>query len=78
MPCANCLTASTRPNWGGYDFACVGCCARLVASARPDKSLQRAHLAAIDIFRAKGMAAPSEAEILDGLKRSTSCSPSPK
>lgn len=50
MTCTNCTTALTAKHWGGYDFACVQCCARLVLSAHPNKALAAGHLAAIARF----------------------------
>ena len=38
MTCSNCQAACQLPTWGGYDFACAGCCARLILSAHPDRN----------------------------------------
>jgi hypothetical protein len=45
---------------GIYQIACLACCARLVASARPARALQEAQLAAIARFRG----APKREDIL--------------
>lgn len=60
MTCSECLNASTRPHWGGYDFACLECCARLVLTTRPCKDKRSVMLDAIGRFQR----APSRRDIL--------------
>lgn len=60
MTCKHCLTASTRPHSGAYDFGCLECCARLVLTTRPSIEQRTAMLAAISRFPG----APSRTEIL--------------
>ena len=48
-----------------YDLHCVGCCARLVVSARPWKSHQEAMLAVISRFEG----APSREDVINEIKR---------
>lgn len=64
MTCSDCLNASTRPLWGGYAFACLECCARLVVSAHPSKPQAAVMLAAIARFPG----APSRSDILASAK----------
>lgn len=45
--CQQCKTASARRHWGGYDFACAHCCARLLVSARGLPKAQHAMMRAI-------------------------------
>ena len=45
--CTHCLTASTRTPWGGFDAACVDCCARKVLECHPDKARAGATLEAL-------------------------------
>ncbi|MDR0276236.1 MAG: hypothetical protein LBI48_13075 [Burkholderiaceae bacterium] len=47
MTCPACAAATHNPASGQYRFACLGCCARLVASARPSRCQQETMLAAI-------------------------------
>ena len=51
MTCKQCQTASAQPHSGAYNFACAPCCARLVASTRPDKTKAAAMLSAIARFK---------------------------
>jgi hypothetical protein len=64
MTCAHCTQAAAQRHYGGYQFECVHCCARLVASARPVRKMQEAMLAAIT--RRPGR--PSRQQILDAMK----------
>ena len=64
MTCEHCQTALTQPHSGSCDFACVGCCARLVVSARPSRNLQDGMFAAI----AWAPKAPTREEILEYMK----------
>lgn len=50
MTCSNCQAASLRPLWGGYSFGCEQCCARLIASAHPDREQALVMLDAIKRF----------------------------
>ena len=50
---------------------CLGCCARLVLSARPDKAQARAMLKAIELSGA----APSRAEVLAAVASAASAPP---
>lgn len=58
MSCVAC----TKPGW--YDFRCLACCVRLVASARPARQAQEAMLACIERYTF----APERAQILEELK----------
>lgn len=42
--------ACAKPTSGQYDFACLACCVRLVASARPIRQHQEAMLACIERY----------------------------
>jgi hypothetical protein len=66
-PCYACAEAATRPICGSYSFSCVGCCARLVMSARPLRGCQEAALDAIT----RNTFAPTRAEILEKIKGMT-------
>jgi hypothetical protein len=57
--CKYCATAS-----GVYQVHCLGCCARLVRSARPSRHLQENMLAAIEWHRQ----APDREAILERLR----------
>jgi hypothetical protein len=48
-----------------YDLECVGCCARLVVSARPWKSHQEAMLSVISRFEG----APIREDVINGIKK---------
>lgn len=58
--CTQCHTASQRSHSGVYNFACAHCCARLVATTRPDRDKAAAMLAAIARFEK----APPRSEII--------------
>jgi len=60
MGCEWCKRWKQGRKVGRYSFQCVGCCARLVLSARPDKRLAAGHLAALSLFEG----APSRAHVL--------------
>ena len=45
--CPHCTKAATTGRCITYQIHCVGCCARLVMSARPLRTVQEGHLAAI-------------------------------
>ena len=62
--CNECAKAKNNRLHGIYQVSCVGCCARLVISARPDK---RQQLAILD-FIARHEEAPSRADILECVK----------
>ncbi|OZB41612.1 MAG: hypothetical protein B7X60_11315, partial [Polynucleobacter sp. 39-45-136] len=62
--CKSCESAKQRPVSGVYQFQCLACCVRAVASARPSRIHQEAMLAAI----ARTRDAPSRQAILDGMK----------
>lgn len=66
--CGNCAQAKIK-NHGVFDFSCIGCCARLVASARPSRPHQESMLASIERFRN----AQKRQDILDYLKQKFSC-----
>ena len=67
MPtCPSCTAAALNPLSGLYQLRCLACCARLVASTRPDKHQAQAMLAAIS----KQPGAPGRAEILACVARS--------
>lgn len=51
MTCSQCHTATQRPQSGLYNFSCVQCCARLVATTKPDKAKAKAMLEAIARFK---------------------------
>lgn len=68
MPCTQCQTASANPLSGVYNFACAPCCARLVASTRPDKAKAAAMLSAIARFKNS----PHRASIIGLLSGTTS------
>ena len=61
-----------RPG-GLYDFRCLQCCARLIATARPLKGAQLAMLAAI----ARTPGAPTRQAVLDAVKALASAPPAP-
>lgn len=66
--CPDCQSAcASRHSGGRYSFACIACMARLIASARPLKALQDAHIAALARFH--GAAWPNVwGEVLTALK----------
>lgn len=49
--CQACESSKRLPVSGVYSFTCVSCCARLVITARKDKSKMEALLAAIARFK---------------------------
>lgn len=49
MSCPACERAA-RGHTGRVDFGCCGCMARLIASARPHRQLQQAHIEALARF----------------------------
>lgn len=69
--CHHCTQHQARAQagqpWGGYHMACLQCCARLVASARPLRRQQEALLAAI----ARHEGAPSRADVLAAVQGKT-------
>jgi hypothetical protein len=62
--CAACQLAATSQHTGAYDFNCLGCCARLVASSRPNRKRQEAMLLVIGKFPGS----PVREAILEKLK----------
>lgn len=64
MDCKICASTPEGQLCGVYDFNCVACCARLVASARPSRARQEGMLAAIAKFKKS----PKRDEILEFLK----------
>lgn len=66
--CPHCQRAAANATGScpRYDYRCVGCCARLVTSARPLRAAQEGHLAAI----ARHDNAPSRQQILQHIKES--------
>lgn len=60
MTCTPCESFKTRQQRGTYNLNCLDCCARLVASTRPDKTKAAAMLHAI----ARNKLAPKRADIL--------------
>lgn len=46
MSCAACDLKRKQPSSGWYRLGCPYCMARLIASARPSRSLQEGHIAA--------------------------------
>jgi hypothetical protein len=64
MTCKHCESLKIKTFHPIYDFACLGCCARLVASARPERGLQEAMFAAISIFKES----PKREQIIEKLK----------
>lgn len=62
--CPHCTRADAGDIVGRYAFSCLGCCARLVASARPVRHLQEVMLAAIARFPG----APERAQILQAIR----------
>lgn len=63
--CKFCESSKPLPVAGRVNQKCLGCCARLVLSASPDKRLATGHLAAIE--RLPG--APKRADILAEVAR---------
>ena len=63
--CEHCYKAGINPWHGGYHFGCVGCCARIVISARPNKRFQESILAAISGYSKS----PSRYEIIERIKQ---------
>lgn len=65
QPCDLCNDSQTagRPS-GVFNLLCLGCCARLVLSARPLRRAQEAMLASI----ARMPGAPSRAQVLSHLQ----------
>lgn len=61
MTCAHCKSDKSPV----YDLTCIGCCARLVVSARPWKDRQEAMLAVISRFEG----APSREDVINEIKR---------
>lgn len=63
--CPHCQKAASKQYGGVGSMLCVGCCARLVLSARPSRRHQEAMFAAIARFSGS----PSREEILACLAR---------
>lgn len=63
--CEHCHKAGINPWHGGYHFGCVGCCARIVISARPNKRLQESILVAISGYSK----APDRESIIEYIKQ---------
>ena len=66
--CPECLSAVANQRCGLYRFGCIGCCVRLVASARPSRRRQEAMLAAIGRYSKS----PDRQEIIDFLNPNSS------
>lgn len=64
MTCKQCESSNGRRTHGAYNLNCLDCCARLVASTRPDKAKAAAMLHAI----ARNREAPKRADILARVK----------
>jgi hypothetical protein len=64
--CPHCqrAAASTTGRYPLYNHHCIGCCARLVTSARPLRTAQESHLAAI----AMREGTPTRTQILQHIK----------
>ena len=63
-PCPWCARFRADGRCGRYHLSCVGCCARLVRSARPWKQAQEAMLAVI----ARQPGRPTKAQVLQALR----------
>lgn len=63
--CLNCSSAALNPLWGGYSMQCVRCCARLIASAFPDKRQMQVLRAAAELRSGR----PSREEVKAELSR---------
>ena len=63
-PCPWCACFRAVGRCGRYHLSCVGCCARLVRSARPWKQAQEAMLAVI----ARQPGRPTKAQVLQALR----------
>ena len=65
QPCELCTQSQTAgPPSGVFNLLCLGCCARLVLSARPLRRVQEVMLASI----ARMPGAPSRAQVLSHLQ----------
>ena len=62
--CKACQLSRDKALYGVYCFACARCCARLIRSARPLRSVQEAMFAAIG--RLQG--APTKNEIIEAIR----------
>lgn len=65
MTCEFCESSKSQRVAGRVNLFCLGCCARLVQSANPEKRLAAGHLAAIERLPN----APIRSEILDEVKK---------
>ena len=67
--CSNCEAATTKQWHGGYTMHCVGCMARLVASARPSRQQQEAMLACLELRGSGRQQRPTRQQVLERLQR---------
>ncbi len=65
MTCTECATAKAQSQSGVYRLSCLGCCTRLVLSARPDRKQAAMLLEAIR--RAKGN--PGREQVLESVRQ---------
>lgn len=71
--CPNCAAVATKPHWGGYSMACVGCCARLVLSARPVRKYQEGMLSCVAMQGNGRPERPTRQQVLDRIKAMAKC-----
>lgn len=72
-PCKDCWRATLTPHWGGFNMACIGCCARLVLSCSPDKQQAEAMLGAITMRPGR----PTRKEVLAAVRERKASPPAP-
>ena len=69
--CKDCEAATVSEWHGGYQMQCLGCCARLVVSARPCRRMQDGMLAYIDRTSNARAYRRTGKEVLDHLRQRT-------
>lgn len=62
--CPHCARAAAVPRTGRYHLDCVGCCARLIRSARPWREAQEGMFSVI----ARQPGRPAKVEIIEAIK----------
>lgn len=67
--CSNCEAATTKQWHGGYTMHCIGCMARLVASARPSHQQQETMLACLELRSGGRPERPTRQQVLERLQR---------
>lgn len=66
--CPHCEAAKAQRWYGGYNMACLSCCARLVLSARPVRKYQEGMLSCVSMRGNGRPERPTRQQVLDHIK----------